>query len=161
MNLVRAIDKLEDGDGESPTFKDDVEPAFINSTSVQMTNGGTNYKGDLLLANSGRTERFPGTLALVNRQNPTNVTTFINNAFGKQFTAINDVVVHESGSIFFTDAIYGCEYLSRRCSKQSTCGSRGFADSRVLLLSTQTNKALDLHLIFLKALGDLNRFQDV
>lgn len=73
-----------------------------------MTNGGTNFRGDLLLANSGRTEAYPGGLAIVNKQDPSNVTALVNQAFGKQFNSPNDVVVHPtSGAIFFTDAFYG------------------------------------------------------
>jgi len=92
-----------------------------------MTNGGTHYKGQILLANSGRTEEFPGNLALVNRDDPSNVTVLINQAFGKQFNAPNDVVVHPSGSIFFTDATYGeLASIAILLSVSLTCGSLVF-----------------------------------
>lgn len=47
-----------------------------------MTNGGTHFRNQILLANSGRTEEFPGTLAVVDRKDPKNVTVLINQAFG-------------------------------------------------------------------------------
>ena len=69
-----------------------------------MTNGGTGpYRGQLLLANSGRAH-LPPTLALVNPEPPHNTTILIDNFFGRQFNSLNDVKVHHpSGAIFFTD----------------------------------------------------------
>lgn len=77
--------------------------------AIQMTNGGTPYGRDyLLLANSGRTEKYPGGLSLTPLTESTNSRVVLNNAFGKQFNSPNDVVVHaSSGSIWFTDANYG------------------------------------------------------
>ncbi|KAF7377635.1 SGL domain-containing protein [Mycena sanguinolenta] len=53
--------------------------------TIQMTNGGTGpYKGNLLLITSGR-----------------------DNFFGRQFNSLNDIKIHPSGKIFFTDTVYG------------------------------------------------------
>lgn len=77
-------------------------------SEIQMTNGGTPYgDGHLLLANSGRGEEFPGGLSLTLLAHGGTSRILLNNAFGKQFNAPNDVVVHaSSGSIWFTDADY-------------------------------------------------------
>lgn len=78
--------------------------------TVQMTNGGTGpYKSNLLLATSGR-GNLPPSLVLVNPKSPNNATVLVDNFFGRQFNSVNDVKVHPSGSLFFTDPDYG--YLS-------------------------------------------------
>ena len=68
-----------------------------------MTNGGTGpYKGSLLFVNSGR-GILPSSLTLVNFKEPYNVTVLVDNFFGRQFNSLNDVKIHPSGNIFFTD----------------------------------------------------------
>ena len=68
-----------------------------------MTNGGTGpYKSNLLLATSGR-GNLPPSLVLVNPKSPNNATVLVDNFFGRQFNSVNDVKVHPSGSLFFTD----------------------------------------------------------
>ncbi|KAJ3882268.1 D-lactonohydrolase-like protein [Lentinula edodes] len=75
--------------------------------SVQMTNGGTGlYKGQILLTNEGRGHR-PANLVLVNPHPPHNVTVLLDHFYGRQFNSLNDVKVHSSGNIFFTDVPYG------------------------------------------------------
>ncbi|KAF9463466.1 calcium-dependent phosphotriesterase [Collybia nuda] len=75
--------------------------------TVQMTNGGTGpYKSSLLLITSGRGPR-PPSIALVNPKAPHNVTVLLDNFFGRQFNSLNDIKVHPSGKIFFTDVTYG------------------------------------------------------
>lgn len=77
------------------------------SEDVQMTNGGTGpYNGNLLLINSGRGSRAPSITA-VNPRSPYNSTVLLNNYFGRQFNSLNDIKVHASGNIFFTDVTYG------------------------------------------------------
>jgi gluconolactonase len=71
-----------------------------------MTNGGTGpYKSSLLLIASGRGPR-PPTIALVNPNPPHNTTVLLDNYFGRQFNSLNDIKVHPSGKIFFTDTMY-------------------------------------------------------
>jgi sugar lactone lactonase YvrE len=90
------------------SFEEDVHPVEINSDSVQMTNGGTPYQNQLLLANDGRTETYAPSLALVDRSNTTRVMPLLNNVAGKQFGSMNDVKVNtRTGSIYFTDTNYG------------------------------------------------------
>lgn len=105
VNLTSVLAKLDNG--TSTSFKMDVETVAIDSGGVQMTNGATNYQDSLLLINSGRGAEYPPTLALVDRETAT-AKVMLNNAAGKHFNALNDVVVHpKSGAIFFTDAWYG------------------------------------------------------
>jgi len=79
--------------------------------SVQMTNGGTNFRSQLLLITSGRGNLAPS-LVLVNPQDPFNTTVLLDNFFGRQFNSLNDVKIHPtSKKIFFTDTTYG--FLNR------------------------------------------------
>ncbi|KAG5637306.1 hypothetical protein H0H81_005049 [Sphagnurus paluster] len=75
--------------------------------TIQMTNGGTGpYHGSLLLITSGRGAR-PPSIALVNPKAPHNTTVLLDNFFGRQFNSLNDIKVHPSGKLFFTDVQYG------------------------------------------------------
>ncbi|KAK7052266.1 SGL domain-containing protein [Favolaschia claudopus] len=75
--------------------------------TIQMTNGGTGpFHGNLLLINSGRGP-LPPSIALVNPNPPHNATVLLDNFFGRQFNSLNDIKIHPSGKIFFTDTIYG------------------------------------------------------
>jgi len=75
--------------------------------SVQMTNGATNFRSQLLLITSGRGP-LPPSLVLVNPQDPFNTTVLLDNFFGRQFNSLNDVKIHPtSKKIFFTDVTYG------------------------------------------------------
>lgn len=70
-----------------------------------MTNGGTGpFKGNLVLINSGRGPR-PPSIALVNPKPPYNTTTLLNSYYGRQFNSLNDIKVHPSGKMFFTDVM--------------------------------------------------------
>jgi gluconolactonase len=70
-----------------------------------MTNGGTGpFGGNLLLINSGRGP-LPPSIALVNPNPPHNATVLLDNFFGRQFNSLNDIKVHPSGNIFFTDVV--------------------------------------------------------
>jgi len=72
-----------------------------------MTNGGTGpYYSNLLFINSGRGSGHPPTIALVNPSPPHNSTVLLDNYYGRQFNSLNDIKVHPSGNIFFTDVMY-------------------------------------------------------
>ncbi|KAJ6561497.1 calcium-dependent phosphotriesterase [Mycena vulgaris] len=74
--------------------------------TVQMTNGGTGpYKGKIIFMNQGR-GALPANMVLVD-PHTSNVTVLLDNFFGRQFNSLNDVRVHPSGEIFFTDVPYG------------------------------------------------------
>lgn len=71
-----------------------------------MTNGGTGpYNSNLLFINSGRGPH-PPTIALINPSPPHNSTVLLDNYYGWQFNSLNDIKVHPSGNIFFTDVMY-------------------------------------------------------
>ena len=68
-----------------------------------MTNGGTGpYNSSLLLITSGRGP-LPPSIVMVNPLPPHNTTVLLDNFFGRQFNSLNDVKVHPSGNLFFTD----------------------------------------------------------
>ncbi|KAJ6598463.1 calcium-dependent phosphotriesterase, partial [Mycena vulgaris] len=95
-------------------------PASLNGTAInipvteldlpetiQMTNGGTGpFRGNLLLITSGR-GGLPPSIALVNPNPPHNATVLLDNFFGRQFNSLNDIKIHPSGKLFFTDVVYG------------------------------------------------------
>ncbi|KAF8066762.1 D-lactonohydrolase-like protein [Lyophyllum atratum] len=75
--------------------------------TIQMTNGGTGpFRSSLVLITSGRGSR-PPSIALVNPKAPHNVTVLLDNFLGRQFNSLNDIKVHPSGKLFFTDVVYG------------------------------------------------------
>ncbi|KAG6883719.1 hypothetical protein C0992_008006, partial [Termitomyces sp. T32_za158] len=81
--------------------------------TIQMTNGGTGpYNSSLLLVTSGRGS-LPPSVALVNPKAPNNVTVLLDNFFARQFNSLNDIIVHPSGKLFFTDVTYGFLNLFR------------------------------------------------
>ncbi|KAF9002430.1 hypothetical protein BDQ17DRAFT_1482784 [Cyathus striatus] len=75
-----------------------------------MTNGGTGpFHGSLLVCTDGYLGN-PPVIALVNPKSPNNVTVLLDNYFGRQFNSIDDLKLHPSGKIFFTDLIYGSTF---------------------------------------------------
>lgn len=79
-----------------------------------MTNGGTGpYRNSLLIITSGRGTR-PPSIALVHPKPPYNVTVLLDNYFGRQFNSLNDIKVHNSGKLFFTDPVYAVYVSSQR-----------------------------------------------
>ncbi|KAH8110004.1 D-lactonohydrolase-like protein [Phellopilus nigrolimitatus] len=75
--------------------------------AIQMTNGGTPFNGEILLATSGRGP-LPPSLVRVHPAPPYNSTVLLDNFFGRQFNSLNDLKVHPtSGNVFFTDVTYG------------------------------------------------------
>lgn len=70
-----------------------------------MTNGGTPFRNQLLLVNSGRGP-LPPNIAVVNPKPPFNSTIILDNFIGRQFNSLNDVKIHpQSKAIFFTDTM--------------------------------------------------------
>ncbi|KAF7326039.1 SGL domain-containing protein [Mycena kentingensis (nom. inval.)] len=75
--------------------------------TLQMTNGGTGpFRGNLLFINSGR-GALPPSVALVNPRPPHNATILLDNYYGRQFNSLNDIKIHPSGKLFFTDNVAG------------------------------------------------------
>ncbi|KAF7356975.1 SGL domain-containing protein [Mycena venus] len=79
------------------------------SDDIQINNGGTLFRGDLLLITTGN-GTLPPSLVRVNPKPPHNDTVILNNFYGRQFNSLNDAKVHpQSRAIFFTDVTYGFE----------------------------------------------------
>ncbi|KAJ7027868.1 D-lactonohydrolase-like protein [Mycena alexandri] len=79
------------------------------SSDVQINNGATLFRNDLLLVTTGQGS-LPPSLIRVNTQPPFNDTIILNNYYGRQFNSLNDAKVHpKSRAIFFTDVTYGFE----------------------------------------------------
>ncbi|KAK7031493.1 SGL domain-containing protein [Favolaschia claudopus] len=77
--------------------------------AVQINNGGTPFRGDLLLVTTG-SGPLPPSVVRVNSRPPFNTTILLNNFYGRQFNSLNDAKVHPlSRAIFFTDVSYGFE----------------------------------------------------
>ncbi|KAF8990431.1 hypothetical protein BDQ17DRAFT_369019 [Cyathus striatus] len=102
------VSKINVGDVEEALTKGEVNINVPFTTldlpdTVQITNGGTGpFKGNLLLATRGR-GLLPSSVVLVNPKPPYNATVLLDNFFGRQFNSMNDIKVHESGQIVFTD----------------------------------------------------------
>ncbi|KAF9460291.1 D-lactonohydrolase-like protein [Collybia nuda] len=103
----RPVSKIDLGDlKNSPT-------GLINFTilplgpDIQITNGGTIFKGDLLLVTTGLGQ-LPPSIVRVNPRPPFNDTVLLNNFYGRQFNSLNDIKIHPvTRAIFFTDVTYG------------------------------------------------------
>lgn len=94
--------------GSESLYSRFVTLADPNSPAVQMTNGGTNYNGQWLLASTGRGEDMPSSLTLVDVRNSSRTKTILNNVRGVDFNSLDDLAVHpDSGAIFVTDPYYG------------------------------------------------------
>ena len=80
--------------------------------TIQMTNGGTNFKEDLLFITSGRAH-LPPSIVLANPFPPYNTTVLLDNLHGRHFNSLNDIKIHPTtGVIFFTDST--CVILGSR-----------------------------------------------
>ncbi|KAF7317880.1 SGL domain-containing protein [Mycena kentingensis (nom. inval.)] len=74
---------------------------------VQINNGGTPFRGDLLFVTTGN-GTLPPSVIRVNPNAPFNDTIILNSFYGRQFNSLNDVKIHpQSRAIFFTDVTYG------------------------------------------------------
>lgn len=79
-------------------------PQIPLADNIQMTNGGTPFRGNILLINSGRGP-LPSNIALLNPYPPYNSTILLDNFFGRQFNSLNDAKIHpKTQAIFFTDS---------------------------------------------------------
>lgn len=80
----------------------------IDSSAVPMANGGVNYKNGILFCGQG-TLKKPSGLYFMQATSPYNVELLVSNYHGRDFNSVNDVVIHDDGSIWFTDPPYGFE----------------------------------------------------
>lgn len=75
---------------------------------IPMANGGVNYGDGVVFCSQG-TQTRPSALIYMKRTVPFETSTLVQGFYGRDFNSINDVVVHEDGSFWFTDPIYGFE----------------------------------------------------
>lgn len=83
----------------------DVVPS---NPQVINPNGATNYRGQILYMAEGAGATNTSNAVLMNPREPYNTTVVLNNYFGRQFSSLNDVVVHPvNKEVYFTDTLYG------------------------------------------------------
>lgn len=73
---------------------------------IAMGNGAINYDGGVLFCDQG-TKTVPGGLVHMEVSFPYTTKTLVSSYHWRQFSSINDVVVHSDGSVWFTDPNYG------------------------------------------------------
>ena len=76
-------------------------------TTIIMPNGGVNYGDDSILFCGQGNMTAMGGLFKMSIYPPYKAELLVGSFYGKEFTSVNDVVVHSDGSIWFTDPIYG------------------------------------------------------
>ncbi|KAH8900916.1 calcium-dependent phosphotriesterase [Thozetella sp. PMI_491] len=87
---------------KEPFVREEIDCGII------MANGGVNYKNGVLFCSQG-TKETPSGLWHMEVEAPYKTTLVVDGFHGRQFNSPNDVVVHNDGSIWFTDPIYGFE----------------------------------------------------
>ncbi|KAL9087223.1 MAG: hypothetical protein Q9165_006717 [Trypethelium subeluteriae] len=91
---------------------DNHEIKQLEYPDVIQANGACNYKDSILYCSQGNLTT-PSGLVLVDPVTE-KAETLINNYHGREFSSVNDVVVHhETGDIWFTDPTYGYEQAFR------------------------------------------------
>lgn len=77
-------------------------------TDIPMANGGVNFLAGVLFCAQG-TLSFPSGLIYMEARPPYKTMPIVESFNGRPFNSLNDVVVHNDGSIWFTDPVYGFE----------------------------------------------------
>lgn len=95
------ISKVSLGRGTEPTKLENIDCDLI-----RFANGGVNYKDGILFCAQG-SENSPSGLFHMQASPPYITKPILTSYLGNPFNSINDVVVHEDGSIWFTDPSYG------------------------------------------------------
>ena len=78
----------------------------IKCDLIHMANGGVNYEDGILICAQG-SATHPSGLFKMQTTYPYEAEPVITSYMGRPFNAVNDVVVHRDGSIWFTDPPYG------------------------------------------------------
>jgi gluconolactonase len=84
-----------------------VQSEEISCPSIVMANGGTNYDEQKILICAQGSASAPSGLYFMEVHHPYNAELIVSDFYGRPFNAVNDVVVHSDGSIWFTDPCYG------------------------------------------------------
>lgn len=70
--------------------------------------GATNFRGQIVYMAEGAGPGNTSNVVLMNPVEPYNTTVLLNNYFGRQFSSLNDAVVHPGNKdLYFTDTLYG------------------------------------------------------
>jgi len=80
--------------------------AEIVNTTVSMPNGGVNRDNGIVWTAQG-SMNDKGGLVQMSVTPPYNTTLLLDTFYGRQFNSLNDVVINDDGSIWFTDPSYG------------------------------------------------------
>ncbi|EXJ69185.1 gluconolactonase [Cladophialophora psammophila CBS 110553] len=113
--LFITSNQLVDGEGHRRveiskiilTDDGNVQSEEISCPEVEMANGGVNYGQDKMLICAQGSGSAPSGLYLVDITPPYKTELVVAGFHGRPFNAVNDVVVHSDGSIWFTDPCYG------------------------------------------------------
>ncbi|KAF8981864.1 hypothetical protein BDQ17DRAFT_1416059 [Cyathus striatus] len=104
ISKVKMADVEKELESNSSTINVPSDTLDLSGT-LNMTNGGTGpFQGSLLFATEGFGQN-PPVLALVDPKLPYSSTVILDNYFGRQFNSLDDVKIHPSGKIFFTDPV--------------------------------------------------------
>lgn len=95
------ISKVSLGDGTEPATVESIDCPLIH-----MANGGVNYQGGILFCAQGSSTR-PSGLFKMQASPPYPTEPILTSYMGRPLNSVNDVVVHDDGSIWFTDPSYG------------------------------------------------------
>ncbi|KAL2689054.1 hypothetical protein Neosp_003105 [[Neocosmospora] mangrovei] len=91
------------------SLSDDAESVKLEKIKcelIHMANGGVNYQDGILICAQG-SATHPSGLFKLQTTHPYEAKPVITSYMGRPFNAVNDVVVHRDGSIWFTDPSYG------------------------------------------------------
>lgn len=95
------ISKISLGGDARPVKLENIECDIIH-----MANGGVNYQDGILICAQGSATR-PSGLFKLHTTYPYETEPVVTSYMGRPFNAVNDVVVHRDGSVWFTDPSYG------------------------------------------------------
>lgn len=78
----------------------------VNCPDIVMANGGVNWKDDKILICAQGSETAPSGIYEMENTFPYHADLMVSEFLGRPFNAVNDVVVHSDGSVWFTDPCY-------------------------------------------------------
>ncbi|KAI4598311.1 hypothetical protein KJ359_003195 [Pestalotiopsis sp. 9143b] len=111
LNKSAIIEKISLADAAAVAngTSENVTVTTVNSNpQVINPNGATYHRGNILYMGEGMGDNIGPSIYLMNPVEPYNTTVLLNNYFGRQFNALNDVGVNpRNKDIYFTDPTYG------------------------------------------------------
>ncbi|KAK5181718.1 hypothetical protein LTR44_005918 [Exophiala sp. CCFEE 6388] len=78
----------------------------VSCPNIVMANGGVNYKDDTILVCAQGSATAPSGVYVMDDTPPYHAELMVSEFLGRPFNAVNDIVVHSDGSIWFTDPCY-------------------------------------------------------